>query len=174
MELGCGFVARCFSGDPKQLNTILKAALAHRGTAIIDVISPCVTFNNHESSTKSYKNAKDRDFPLQELGFVPYYDLEQVEVAPGERKDVRFPDGSRLTFRAIREDYDPQDRFGAMKAVHEAHLKGEFLTGILYIRMETPTLHDFMHVVDEPLVHLPESAVKPGPEVLAACMEELM
>jgi len=174
MELGCGFVARGFSGNPKQLNTILKAAFAHRGTALIDVISPCVTFNNHEGSTRSYKVAKDKEIPLQELGFVPYYELESVEIPAGEAKEVAFPDGSRLTLRALREDYDPMDRFGAMRAIHEAHAAGEFLTGILYLQPDRPTLHDYVHMVDEPLAHMPQSAVKPGPEALRACMDELM
>ncbi len=174
LEMGCGFVARSFSGNPKQLNTILKAAFAHRGTALIDVISPCVTFNNHEGSTRSYKVAKDKEIPLQELGFVPYYELDQVDIPSGESREVAFPDGSRLTFRTLREDYDPMDRFGAMRAVHEAQEAGELLTGILYIQPDRPTLHDYVHMVDEPLAHLPQAIVKPGPEVLQACMEELM
>jgi len=174
MELGCGFVARSFSGNPKQLATILKAALAFDGTAIIDVISPCVTFNNHDGSTRSYKNAKDREMPLQELGFIPYYDAEEVEIGDGEAREVTLPDGSRLTVRAIDKDFDPTDRFAAMKAVHEAHAKGEFLTGILHIKTGKPVLHDYTHTVPEALATIPQAKVKPGPEVLAACMKELM
>jgi 2-oxoglutarate/2-oxoacid ferredoxin oxidoreductase subunit beta len=174
MELGCGFVARSFSGNPKQLNTILKAAFAHRGTAIIDVISPCVTWNNHEGSTKSYKLLKDKEIPLHELGFVPYYELASVDVAPGEAKEVAFPDGSRITIRATREDYDPTDRYAAQRAIHEARDQGEFLTGLLYIQPGKPDLHDFFHLVDEPVATLPQGAVKPGPDVLKACMDELM
>lgn len=172
MELGCGFVARSFSGDPRQLNTLIKAAFSHRGTALIDVISPCVTFNNHDTSTKSYKNVKDRDFPLHELGFVPYYEQAEVEIPAGEAREVQFPDGSRLTFRALREDYDPTDRYGAMRAIHEAHGSGEFLTGLLYIQPEGPTLHDQARLVDEPLALLGEDRTKPGPEVLEALMED--
>jgi 2-oxoglutarate ferredoxin oxidoreductase subunit beta len=174
MELGCGFVARSFSGNPKQLAVILKAALAYRGTALIDVISPCVTFNNHDSSTRSYKNAKEHEMPLQELGFVPYYDLDEVDIPAGEAREVDLPDGSRLTLRAIHEDYDPTDRFGANRAIVEARERGEFLTGILHIRTEQKTLHDYMHLVEPALATLPQAAVKPGPEVLAACMRELM
>jgi 2-oxoglutarate ferredoxin oxidoreductase subunit beta len=174
MELGCGFVARSFSGDPKQLNTLLKAAFAHRGTAFIDVISPCVTWNNHESSTKSYKILKDKEIPLHELGFVPFYELGTVEIAPGESQEVEFPDGSRITFRAIRDDYDPADRFGAYRTVHEARLQGEFLTGLLYLQQGKPTIHDFMHLVAAPVATLPQASVKPGPEALQACMDELM
>ena len=174
MELGCGFVARSFSGNPKQLGVILKAALAYRGTALIDVISPCVTFNNHESSTRSYKNAKDHEMPLQDLGFVPYYDLEEVDIPAGEAREVSLPDGSRLTLRALHEDFDPTDRFAGHKAIFEAQQRGEFLTGILHIKTEQKILQDYMHMVDTPLATLPQAAVKPGPEVLAACMRELM
>jgi len=174
MELGCGFVARSFSGNPKQLGVILKAALAYRGTALIDVISPCVTFNNHESSTRSYKNAKDHEMPLQDLGFVPYYDQDEVDIPAGEAREVDLPDGSRLTLRAIHEDYDPTDRFAATRAIFESRERGEFLTGILHIKTEQKTLHDYMHLVDTPLAGLPQAVVKPGPEVLAACMAELM
>jgi 2-oxoglutarate ferredoxin oxidoreductase subunit beta len=174
MELGCGFVARSFSGNPKQLGVILKAALAYRGTALIDVISPCVTFNNHESSTRSYKAAKDHEMPLQDLGFVPYYDQDEVDIPAGEAREVTLPDGSRLTLRAIHEDFDPTDRFAALKAIFEASQRKEFLTGILHIKTEQKTLHDYMHLVDTPLVALPSSTVKPGPEALAACMRELM
>jgi 2-oxoglutarate ferredoxin oxidoreductase subunit beta len=173
IELGCGFVARSFSGDPKQLNAILKAAMAFNGTCIIDVISPCVTFNNHDSSTKSYKNAKDHDFPLHELGFVQYSELENVEIPAGEAKVVTFPDGSKVTFRALREDHDPTDRFGTLKLLHEGIEKGEFLTGLLYVNTAKPTIHDTTHIVDTPLVQLGQAALKPGPEALAACMEAL-
>jgi len=173
MELGCGFVARAFSGNPKQLNTILKAAFSHQGTAIIDVISPCVTFNNHDSSTKGYKVLKDKEMPLHDLGFVPYYELQNVDIPAGEAQDVTFPDGSVLTFRAVREDYDPTDRYAAHRAIHESHDKGEFLTGLLYVKPEAATLHDFTRTVDQPLWNLPEQVTKPGPEVLAALMEEL-
>jgi len=171
MELGCGFVARSFSGNPKQLATILKAALAHRGTALIDVISPCVSFNNHDQSTKSYKYAKDKESPLHELGFVPYYEHVDVEIPAGEAKEVEFPDGSRLTFRALHEGYDPTDRFGALQSVHQASGKGEFLTGILYIHTAKPTLHDYLGLSEAPLV---KRCLKLGPEVLKECLEELM
>jgi 2-oxoglutarate ferredoxin oxidoreductase subunit beta len=105
---------------------------------------------------------------------VPYYDLDEVDLAAGEAKEVGLPDGSRLTLRAIREDFDPTDRFAANKAIHEARGRGELLTGILHIETGGKTLHDYMHLVDTPLVALPSSTVKPGPEALAACMRELM
>ena len=174
MELGCGFVARSFSGNPKQLNALLKAAFSHRGAALIDIISPCVTWNNHEGSTKSYKLLKDKESPLQELDFVPYYELESVDMAPGEVQEIEFPDGSRVTFRTTHEDYDPTDRYAAHRALHEAKDRGEFLTGLLYLEPGKPTLHDYVQLVDEPVATLPQARVKPGPEVLKACMAELM
>jgi len=174
MELGCGFVARSFSGNPKQLAVILKAALAYEGTAIIDVISPCVTFNNHDTSTRSYKNAKEHELPLQELGFVPYYDHEEIDLGAGEAKEVDLPDGSRLTLRTLGADFDTTDRFAAAKAISEAHARGELLTGILHLHTGNPTVHHFTHTVDEALASLPQAAVKPGREVLEACMRELM
>ena len=174
MELGCGFVARSFSGNPRQLNTLLKAAFAHRGTALIDVISPCVTWNNHEGSTKSYRVLKEKEMPLHELGFVPSFEVETVEIPPGEAREVEFPDGSKVTFRTIREDYDPTDRLAAHRAIHAARARGEFLTGLLCIEPGKPTLHDLLHLADAPLATLPEAQVKPGPEELAACLEALM
>ncbi|HET8902312.1 MAG TPA: 2-oxoacid:ferredoxin oxidoreductase subunit beta [Holophagaceae bacterium] len=174
IELGCGFVARSFSGDPKQLNAVIKAAMAYKGTAFIDVISPCVTFNNHDASTKSYKNAKDHDFPLHDLGFVQFSELEQVEIPAGEAKTVDFPDGSKVVFRSIKDDYDATDRFGAIKTLHEGLAKGEFVTGLLYINPGKPTLHDHVHIAQTPLVELDEKALKPGKAVLDKLMAELM
>jgi len=173
MELGCGFVARAFSGNPKQLNTLLKAAFSHPGTAILDVISPCVTWNNHDSSTRSYQSAKSSEIPLHELGFVAPFHTEQVEIPAGEAKEVQFPDGSRITFRAIREDYDPTNLMEAWTTVHESRARGELLTGLLYYHPDKRTIHEFVKTVPAPLTSLPETALKPGPEALRAFMDEL-
>ena len=173
MELGCGFVARAFSGNPKQLNTLLKAAFSHPGTAILDVISPCVTWNNHDSSTRSYQSAKSSEIPLHELGCVAHFHTEQVEIPAGEAKDVQFPDGSRITFRAIREDYDPTNLMEAWTTVHESRARGELLTGLLYYHPDKRTIHEFVKTVPAPLTSLPETALKPGPEALRAFMDEL-
>ncbi|WP_005037411.1 2-oxoacid:ferredoxin oxidoreductase subunit beta [Holophaga foetida] len=173
MELGCGFVARSFSGNPKQLKTLIKAAFAHPGTAVLDVISPCVTWNNHETSTRSYQSAKQREIPLQELGFIPPFHTEPVEIPAGESREVTFPDGSRITFRTLHEDYDPSNRIEAWRIVHESREKGELLTGLLYCHPDKPTLHDFVKTTQTPLTALPQSTLKPGPEVLLRIMEEL-
>jgi 2-oxoglutarate/2-oxoacid ferredoxin oxidoreductase subunit beta len=174
IELGCGFVARAFSGSPKQLNAILRAAMAYEGCAIIDIISPCVTFNNHDSSTKSYKNAKDHDYPLHDVGFVQYHEVPEVELEAGAAKAVAFPDGSVVSFRATKDDYDPTNRLAAMVAIHESHGKQEFLTGILYLNPGQPTLHEFIPSVDEPLATLSQERTKPGPAVLDAIMKSMM
>src|SRR3954463_8268379 len=110
IELGASFVARSFSGDKKQLLSILKAALAHRGTCLIDVISPCVTFNDHEGSTKSYAYAKDHDEKLGEVSFVPFFEDISVEYDPGTTKEVQMHDGSKLYLQKVAEDYNPTDR----------------------------------------------------------------
>src|SRR5947209_2671337 len=110
IELGATFVGRSFSGDKKQLHAMLKAALAHNGTSMLDVISPCVTFNDHEGSTKSYKYVKEHEEPLHELSFVPQFEDIAVDYEPGSATEVTMHDGSRLVLRKLEEDYDPTDR----------------------------------------------------------------
>src|SRR6185436_576010 len=114
VELGCGFVARGYAGDPKQMFNILKAVIAHDGLAVIDVISPCVTFNNHEGSTKGYTYAKEHDELLHQIGFVQSYEQIEVEVTPGELREVTMPDGSRILLKRLEEDYDPGDAVQAV------------------------------------------------------------
>jgi 2-oxoglutarate ferredoxin oxidoreductase subunit beta len=131
IELGCGYVARSFSGDMKQLLALIKGAIAHRGTALLDVISPCVTFNNHEDSTKSYKWAKDHEIPIQEIGFVPFFEEIQVDYDPGTTQDVVLHDGSHIRLRKLREDYDAMNKMAALGLLHEGQEKQEFLTGLI-------------------------------------------
>src|SRR5437879_10940271 len=119
IQLGATFVARSFSGDKKQLLTLLKAAIAHRGTVMIDVISPCTTFNDHEGSTKSYKYSKDHDEPVQEVGFVPSFENIDVDYDPGTTVDVTMHDGSHLRLRKLEEDYDPTSKINAVKRLLE-------------------------------------------------------
>lgn len=173
IELGCGFVARSFSGNPKQMNAIFKAALAYNGTALIDIISPCVTFNNHDSSTKSYKNVKEHEMPLHELGFVAFNEIEEVEMAAGEVKTVAFPDGSKVTFKNIHEDYDPTDPIAAIKSVKESMKINEFLTGLLFVRPGAPNFNQVLNLVEQPLTQLDLDAIKPPPSVLKELMESL-
>ncbi|MCI0587100.1 MAG: 2-oxoacid:ferredoxin oxidoreductase subunit beta [Planctomycetes bacterium] len=171
IELGCGFVARSFSGDPKQLRPILKAAFAFPGTSVIDIVSPCVTFNDHEGSTKSYDYAKEHDEPLHQIGFVPFWEHVDVEIAPGEAKDVEMPDGSRLRLQKIKEEYDPSDRLGAMRVIHEARAEGRLVTGLLFLDPKKRTFAEDADLVEEPLSTLPEERVRPPRKVLEEIMQ---
>ena len=133
IELGATFVARSFSGDGKQLVPLLQAALAHRGTAILDVISPCVTFNDHEGSTKSYAYVKDHGVVLHTPDFIAGGRDIAIDYEPGSAFDVELDDGSHVLLRKLEIDYDPTDRIGAMKKLHEQAATGEFVTGLLYV-----------------------------------------
>ena len=173
IELGASFVARSFSGDKRQLLAILKASLSHRGTALIDVISPCVTFNDHEGSTKSYAYAKEHDEPLGEVRFVPYFEDISIEYEAGTTKEVQMHDGSKLYLKKMAEDYDPTDKRNAVRMIHETAERGEFATGILYIEPEKPDFLTLLNVVDEPLATLPLDRVRPGRAALDEIMESL-
>jgi 2-oxoglutarate ferredoxin oxidoreductase subunit beta len=166
-------VARSFSGDKRQLQAIIKASIAHKGLSVIDVISPCVTFNDHEGSTKSYGFMKDHDEPLHELDFVPSYEDITVEIPEGEVMEVQMHDGSRLRIKKLHRDYNPTDRLGALSALEEAEAKNEVLTGVLYVNTEKPTFIDLLNLNDAPLATLPESKVRPGKAALDEVMEEL-
>jgi 2-oxoglutarate/2-oxoacid ferredoxin oxidoreductase subunit beta len=173
MRWGATLVARSFSGDKKQLQTVLKAAIAHRGLSVIDVISPCVTFNDHVGSTKSYSYIKDHEEVLHDLDFVPFYEDISVEIPEGDVMDIPMHDGSHLRIRKLHKDYDPTDRRRALGLLEEADAKGEVLTGILYVDPAKPTFVDLLNLTDEPVATLPQSRVRPSREVLEAVMEEL-
>src|SRR5713226_9784017 len=173
IQLGATFVGRSFSGDKRQLHSMLKAAVAHNGTVMLDIVSPCVTFNDHEGSTKSYKYMKDHEEPLQEVSFVPFFEDISVDYEPGSATEVTMHDGSRLRLRKLEEDYDPTNRIKAITRLNEAHEQGEVLTGVFYINSKTPTFVDLLNMTEHPLATLPESVVRPGREVLEQVMEEL-
>ncbi len=173
IQLGATFVGRSFSGDKKQLLTMLKAALSHRGTAMIDVISPCVTFNDHEGSTKSYKYFKEHEEPINELGFVPYFENIEVDYDPGTTTSVRMHDGSELRLRKLEREYDATDRLAAMRILAESHAKGETLTGVFYINTQTPSFIEILNMAEEPLAKLPERTVRPPRAALNEIMEAL-
>jgi 2-oxoglutarate ferredoxin oxidoreductase subunit beta len=173
IELGASFVARSFSGDKKQLQAILKAAIAHNGTVMLDVISPCVTFNDHEGSTKSYKYMKDHEEPLHDVSFVPSFEDISIEYDPGTSVAVTMHDGSQLRLRKLEEDYDPTSKLNAIKRLAEAKEKNEELTGVFYVNPQAPTFLDMINMTDDPLATLSEQQVRPGREVLKRIMEEL-
>jgi 2-oxoglutarate/2-oxoacid ferredoxin oxidoreductase subunit beta len=161
IQLGASFVARSFSGDKKQLLSILKASLSHRGTAMIDVLSPCVTFNDHEGSTKSYAYAKEHEETLGEVSFVP------------TTKEVTMHDGSRLYLKKVAADYDPTDKLAAIRLLHETARRGEFATGILYVEPDKDDFLTQLGLVEEPLATLPLERVRPGRQALDEVMESL-
>ena len=173
MKWGATFVARSFSGDKKQLNAILKTAIAHRGLSVIDVVSPCVTFNDHEGSTKSYAYMKEHEAVLQELDFVPSFEDITVDIPEGEVMDVQMHDGSHLRIRKLHRDFDPTDRFKSLVALEESEARGEVLTGVLYLNTAKPTFIELLNLADEPVATLPESRVRPSRAVLEQVMDEL-
>jgi 2-oxoglutarate ferredoxin oxidoreductase subunit beta len=173
IQLGATFVGRSFSGDKRQLSAMLKAAIAHKGTVMLDVVSPCVTFNDHEGSTKSYKYVKEHEEILQEVSFVPHFEDINVEYDPGTTVEVTMHDGSRLHLRKLEENYDPTDKIHALTRLTEAHDKGEVLTGVFYVNPTAPNFIDLLNVVGEPLATLPDSVTRPSKDVLDAVMEEL-
>jgi 2-oxoglutarate ferredoxin oxidoreductase subunit beta len=173
IQLGASFVARSFSGDKKQLLAILKASLSHRGTSMIDVLSPCVTFNDHEGSTKSYAYARDHEEPLGEVSFVPFFEDISIDYEPGSTKEVTMHDGSRLYLKKVAEDYDPTDKLAAMRLLHETARRGEFATGVIYVEPDKEDFLTLLNLVDDPLATLPLERVRPGRQVLDEVMESL-
>ncbi|MCC6164731.1 MAG: 2-oxoacid:ferredoxin oxidoreductase subunit beta [Acidobacteria bacterium] len=171
IELGATFVARSFSGDKKQLLAILKAAIAHRGTCMIDVISPCVTFNDHEGSTKSYAYAKDHDEPVHEISFVPFFEDISVDYEEGSATPVRMHDGSTLVLRKLEASYDTTDKLEAIRTLHETVRRGEFATGIIYLQPDSTDFVSMLNLVDEPLATLPQARTRPPRAVLDEIME---
>jgi 2-oxoglutarate ferredoxin oxidoreductase subunit beta len=173
IQLGATYVGRSFSGDKKQLSAMLKAAIAHNGTALLDVISPCVTFNDHEGSTKSYKFLQENDEPINDVGFVASFDDIEVDYDSGEVREVELHDGSSLRLRKLLEDYDPTDKANAVRTLMEAASRDEVLTGVFYIDTSKPTFLDQLGTVDEPLGTLPESLTRPSKEMFDKLMDSL-
>lgn len=141
---------------------------------MLDIISPCVTFNDHEGSTKSYKYMQEHEEAVGEIGFVPYFDEIAVEYDPDTTVEVRLHDGSHIRLRKLHDGYNPIDKVNAVKMLMEAHERGEVLTGVFYIDTQKPDFTSLLNMVDEPLATLPEGRVRPRREVLAELMEAHM
>jgi 2-oxoglutarate ferredoxin oxidoreductase subunit beta len=171
VELGATFVARSFSGDKKQLLSLLKAAISHRGTVMLDVLSPCVTFNDHDGSTKSYSYVKDHEEPLSELSFVPFFEDISVDYPPGTTQEVSMHDGSKLFLKKLEQEYDPTDKIHALRVLIESARRGEFATGLIYVEADRPDFLSLLNVVEEPLARLPLARIRPPREVLEQIME---
>jgi 2-oxoglutarate ferredoxin oxidoreductase subunit beta len=174
VELGCGYVARGFAGDPKQMINILKGAVAHDGLAVIDVISPCVTFNNHEGSTKGYTYAKEHDELLHQIGFVQSYEQLEIEMNPGEMREVTLQDGSRILLKKLEEDYDPSNAVQALQRLHRATEGGQMLTGLVFLQPQKKSFISLLNMTESPLFSLDEKTTRPPKEALDKIMKDLM
>jgi 2-oxoglutarate ferredoxin oxidoreductase subunit beta len=173
LQLGASYVARSFSGDKEQLVPLIKGALSHRGAALIDVISPCVAFNNHAGSTKSYDHVRAHNEAVNRLDFIPNREAISAVYAPGEVIEVQQHDGSVLRLRKLAAGYDAGDRLAAMTHIAAHESRGEILTGLLYVNASAEDLHEHLHTVDAPLNSLNARELCPGRAALAAINAEL-
>jgi len=172
LELNATFVGRSFSGDKTQLVPMIKAAMSHQGFAFLDVISPCVTFNNNKRSTKSYSHVRDHIESTSIFDFVPYEEAIEVDYAEGSDRTVELFDGSKIHLSKLAPDWDPTDKFTAVRRLHEAKSEGQILTGLLYINPESEDTHTKMKTTDTPLNTLKQDVLCPGSEKLVAINNE--
>jgi 2-oxoglutarate ferredoxin oxidoreductase subunit beta len=168
IKLGASFVGRSFSGDKEQLVPLIKAAIEHRGAAFLDVISPCVAFNNHAGSTKSYDWVREHNEAVNQLDVMPEREEMVLQQAPGTVEDLAQHDGSVLRLRKLAADFDPTDRAHALDYLERHAAKGELVTGLLFIDREPKDLHDHLSTVPVPLNTLDEKQLCPGSATLAA------
>ena len=171
---GAGFVARSFSGDAKQVRELMKAALSFNGTAVLDIISPCVAFNNQDTSTKSYGYGREHGAPLHDFGWVP--PAEEIVISghePGTMQVVDMPDGSHIKLRKLEDSYDPTDKVKALERLYHAEANLEFITGLIYYNPDREPLDEERNLVETPLAHLTDEEIRPSKEVLAELMEGL-
>jgi 2-oxoglutarate ferredoxin oxidoreductase subunit beta len=172
LSIGATFIARSFSGDKEQLVPILKAAVAHRGFALIDVISPCVTFNDHEGSTKSYLYTRQHEFKALEADFVPPAGEVLANIGQNGAVNVTMHDGSVIRFKGVPPNYDPTDRVKVTAYLEEHQGKGEVVTGLLYVDENVPDLHEMNKSADVPLTRLPYEKLCPGSAALDKLQED--
>jgi 2-oxoglutarate ferredoxin oxidoreductase subunit beta len=166
VQLGCQFVARSFSGDPKQLVPLLEAAMAHKGTAFLDIISPCITFNDHEGSTKSNKYTREHRQPLHDLDFIPYYDETIADYQEGEKLNLKMSDGSVLKLLKLDKDYDPTSKLGALSLLSEMGDSEVVVTGLLYKGEGKKSFQEAENMSDKALSELSIKEIKPGTQAL--------
>ncbi len=160
------FVARSFAGDPKQVKELIKAALNHNGVAVLDIISPCVTFNNIDQATQSYVWGKDHETALHELSFVPRAEEILVEYNENEVKEVQLHDGSTILLKKLGRDYDPTDRSAAITILEESNACQCLITGLIYINPNQPSMVDMYNLTEKPLNRLTEVELRPKRETL--------
>ncbi|HEY8540532.1 MAG TPA: thiamine pyrophosphate-dependent enzyme, partial [Steroidobacteraceae bacterium] len=162
LALGCTFVARSFSGDKEQLVPLIQAGLRHRGFALIDVLSPCVTFNDHEGSTKSYAFVRDHYEEVVHADFVPPAETITAQYAEGAAMPVTLHDGSRILLRKLDPSYDPTDRGRAFNFVRDKQAQGEYVTGLIYIDERSADFHALNGTASQPLNQVPYEKLTPG------------
>ena len=163
INLGCTFVARSFSGSKKQLTALVRAAMSHRGMAVIDVISPCVTFANNDESYRSYNYVKANDEVLHILDYIPHFSpLEEVDVPEGEFSEISLFDGSTLRLETVGDEHDPSNAVAALAAIHEGAAEGRHVTGLLHYNPNQPTATDTLGLTDAPLMGLSEEQNRPS------------
>jgi 2-oxoglutarate ferredoxin oxidoreductase subunit beta len=166
LQLGATYVARSFSGDKEQLVPLIKGAIGHGGAAFIDVISPCVTFNNHGGSNKSYDYVRQHNEAVSRIDFMPHHSEITAQYAPGEVIDVQQHDGSLLRLRKLHADYDPTDRYAALSYMNAHQARGEVVTGLLYLDPQATDLHLSLNTSDTPLNSLGPTQLCPGAKAL--------
>ena len=167
INLGCSFVARSFSGSKKQLNSLIKAAMSHKGFALIDIISPCVTFNNNDESLKSYGYVKDNNVTLHIADYIPNREpMKEVEVPEGHFRDITLHDGSVIRLETISEEHDPTNAVAALSALHAADAESKHVTGLLYFDGGKPSLIEDLELVETALIDVPDSELRPSREIL--------
>ena len=167
INLGCSFVARSFSGSKKQLTALVRAAMGHHGMAVIDVISPCVTFSNNDESYKSYNYVKANDEVLHLLDYIPHFTpMEEVDIPEGEYEDIQMFDGSTLRLETIGSDHDPSDAMSALKAIHQAERENSHVTGLLYYEAGLQTADEVLGLTETPLSGLSEAEMRPSRQSL--------
>ena len=175
INLGCTFVARSFSGSKKQLTTLLKAAMSHKGFALIDVISPCVTFNNNDESMRSYGYVKENEVTLHMADYIPHFNpMQEVEVPEGHFRDITLHDGSTIRLETISDEHDPSDAMAALMALHGAETGGKHVTGLLYFDATKPSLAEDLCLVDEALLDVPDEVLRPDKASLDALNAEFL
>lgn len=165
---GASFVARSFAGDPKQVKELIKAAFSHKGVAVLDIISPCVTFNNEDTAYHSYGWAKDHEAPIHDIAYIPPMEeiMLEEEFFPGTVREVELHDGSMIVLKKLEKDYDPLNRKEALNMVAEAVQNNWLITGLIYVNPDQPTLAEIHHLPETPLNRMPLEKLRPAPETI--------
>ena len=167
INLGCTFVARSFSGSKKQLTSLLKAAMSHKGFVLIDVISPCVTFNNNDESMRSYGYVKENEITLHMTDYIPHFNpVQEIEVPEGHFRDIELHDGSTIRLETISAEHDPGSAVAALTALHEAESSQKHVTGLLYFDNTKPALAEDLGLVDTPLIDVSDDDLRPSKAIL--------